>query len=307
MNFKEIVQSIFSIKNIGLHKQVSILGIKFKFKTQKLLINQMREYFDTKFWEIDEKIEYTRSTVLAVKYNEHLKKYFGKYRSKDLVVIGCGHSLEDFIPIDGAIYIGINRAFKCNKVKFDYIFASDQFPEGMDELKKYDPNEEFCKKIITYIPYSFNHKMHNNDLYDIKHERIIYNSSLNVGMPWDISCEPFATYWRSSTTFNALQFALYTLPRRIYLVGFDCTKGSMYREKPTPVNPSDGYEYQKYGWGRFKEDTTAHYPEVEIISINPIGLKGMFRDVYTKKFVDKCPELSNEKIQILEEELCLHQ
>jgi len=35
-------------------------------------------------------------------------------------------------------------------------------------------------------------------------------------------------------------------------------------------------------WIQLKEFVELYYPETEIISINPIGLKGLFRDEYTE-------------------------
>lgn len=38
-----------------------------------------------------------------------------------------------------------------------------------------------------------------------------------------------------------------------------------------------------------------------MISVNPIGLKGIFKDAYTQAYVDEHPELLNNKIEILKE------
>ena len=36
-------------------------------------------------------------------------------------------------------------------------------------------------------------------------------------------------------------------------------------------------------WEEIKAFALTYYPETEIISINPVGLKGIFKDVYQKK------------------------
>lgn len=43
----------------------------------------------------------------------------------------------------------------------------------------------------------------------------------------------------------------------------------------------EGYKYMFYGWEQMKKFIRGHYPDVEIISVNPVGLKGMFKDIYT--------------------------
>ena len=36
----------------------------------------------------------------------------------------------------------------------------------------------------------------------------------------------------------------------------------------------------KAGYARVKEFADHYYPDIEIISINPIGLQGLFKDIY---------------------------
>ncbi len=38
----------------------------------------------------------------------------------------------------------------------------------------------------------------------------------------------------------------------------------------------------KEKYQEMKRFAQIHYPETEIISINPVGLKGMFKDIYTR-------------------------
>lgn len=40
MTFKNFIQSIFSIKNVDYHKQIMVVGFKFKFKTKKLTLQK---------------------------------------------------------------------------------------------------------------------------------------------------------------------------------------------------------------------------------------------------------------------------
>ena len=43
-----------------------------------------------------------------------------------------------------------------------------------------------------------------------------------------------------------------------------------------------------------------HYPDIEIISINPVGLKGMFKDVYTENYLNDHPEIDKNSAEIIE-------
>jgi len=68
-----------------------------------------------------------------------------------------------------------------------------------------------------------------------------------------------------SIIFPALQFMLYTGLSKIYLVGVDANIGSLSST-----------------WIQAKNFIQSSYPSVEIISINPVGLKGYFKDEYTE-------------------------
>ena len=53
------------------------------------------------------------------------------------------------------------------------------------------------------------------------------------------------------------------------------------------------------GYHQFKEYARIYYPDVYIISVNPVGLRGLFEDVYTKDFLDAHPEIEKENLKIL--------
>ena len=98
---------------------------------------------------------------------------------------------------------------------------------------------------------------------------------LSPNIPLEISTQPLADF--SSVAFSALQFALWTNPKRIYLVGCDSTQSGHFYEKD---DNSNVHPELKHGYECIKKFATAFYPETEIVSINPVGLKGLFKDVY---------------------------
>jgi len=101
---------------------------------------------------------------------------------------------------------------------------------------------------------------------------------------------------------SACQFLLYTGVRKIYLVGTDSTvalDNEKYGGHSTVfaaehsqfTEPVAGYFFSNewssrpephflQWWIDFKEHVAEEYPDVEIISINPVGLKGIFEDLY---------------------------
>ena len=86
----------------------------------------------------------------------------------------------------------------------------------------------------------------------------------------DITCHALTDFWGAYSA--AIQFAQFTFPDAIYLVGCD-------------VAPNEGYSaLKKTGYARLKMLGQRSYPGTNIISINPVGLKGLFQDEYTDEY-----------------------
>ena len=67
------------------------------------------------------------------------------------------------------------------------------------------------------------------------------------------------------------------------------------------------FNFISVDWKRIKNFIRTYYPETEVVVINPVGLKGIFRDVYTKSYLQKHPEIDPETVEIFEqeEEICV--
>ena len=77
-----------------------------------------------------------------------------------------------------------------------------------------------------------------------------------------------------SVAFPALQFLLWTGVKRLYIVGADITDGRRIGEA---VATQDYVRQNHLGrWKEFEKWVKDAYPDVEIIPLNPIGLRGMF-------------------------------
>ena len=126
------------------------------------------------------------------------------------------------------------------------------------------------------------------------------------GFVVDIDTEALAN--STSCSLQAMQFALFTNPKKIYIVGIDCTVSSLshfiggaYDTSARNESAAKNDAGQIAAWRRLKLFAQTYYPETEIISVNPVGLKGIFRDVYTKEYLHKHPEIDAENVEILED------
>ncbi len=277
------MNKIFKIEKNLTHKIITFLGIKIKIRFK------VAEQFAT----LDDLRVYT----LASKINANLAKYRGIFTGRDILIVGGGASLKYFDKLPkNTINIGINRAYKMKNIKFDYLFAQDNFPdkEDIEEFIKY--GEDTCVKMLGIHPYLANFSIKNDTICRIKNKElyVLNNRRPNKSLlPINISIEPLARF--DGTVFAVLQFCLFANAKKIYLAGFDCNVSHMFTSDVIAMDLTRQYEY----WIQMKTYMDCIYNSCDIVSINPIGLKGLFKDVYTQSYVNAHPELMKEEIEII--------
>lgn len=225
----------------------------------------------------------TTSCLYGLQHNDinhHFKTYRGIHRGKKVVLLASGPSLNDYAPIQNAIHIGVNKLAIYEKVKLDYYFFSDYVAIQRYNIIKNIKNLQ-CPKFIGITPlHDANEMCHLLDVLEWEAKRFLYINYMDPHfIPMDISIHPLCGY--SSIIFSALHFASFTEPDEIYLVGCDCTENGHFDGKgnqgqPYNINPSSIIEE----WKAMKSFFKLRYPSTKIYSINPIGLKGMFNDIY---------------------------
>ena len=216
-------------------------------------------------------------------------KCFEQFRNinagKTVVLMGTGPTVEKFIPIKDAIYIGVNRCALYKKVKYDYMFMQDYaaVKEYINEMKKEEFNETI--KFYGIIPMTYKAEIFGGASCSIpnsialEHHAYRYYVPMNWGFqdryPLNISNGIMAV--AGSVIGPAFQFALYTNPKTLYIVGCDLTSGHFGGDNIPSSDLSD-----LVFWKNNKEFAEVWYPDTEIISVNPIGLKGLFdHEIYS--------------------------
>lgn len=278
-----MIQNIFSIKNSGRHKILTILGIKFKFKLKNNDKLILKELINLK----SELKEHISNEIFIANFIQDMhKKTFTQFKNcnenKEIVIVATGPTMKDYIPIENAIHIGVNKAFKNDKIKFDYLFTIDNLV-----------NKHYIEDFLNYPAKKFlgtnsakngRHSYVKTSTIPLKYNKYpdVYNYVSDY--PRNL-CYPEITNFGlmdfNSVVFNAIHFAVYTHPKKIYLVGCDCSNtGYFDNSKQNSKLPEDKL---LKGWKIFKEFQKLYYPDIEIISINPVGLKSMFEDIYTEE------------------------
>ena len=243
--------------------QVTLFGLKMRFYR-----NSTRSFFRWRS-KLEKVMQLTPSMVAL--HRETFSKYKNCHQGRDVVIVGTGPTLSDYIPIKNAIHIGVNSAVLFDKVTMNFLFVHDKvaFDKCSAEILNGKGRKFFGitgeKNIIS-----------DQYLEGIDCERYYVDSQMYFkDFPYDISNAFLADY--STVIFSALQFALWTNPERIYLVGCDCTEFGYFdqSEKKSKSNIKNW----KIGWEKFKNFQESYYPKTQIVSIRPIGLKDLFNEV----------------------------
>ena len=260
-------------------------------------------------------------------YFTHLAKsihplVFSKYKDvnkgKDVVLYACGPTAKYYSKIENACHIGVNRALYNSNIHFDVLFMHDRefVIENIELIKNYNVDKFCAFHTLGRNARKFN--VSSKDISYINAKRFLISdpSFKNIDSNIPDVINPDITsgmlYDRGGgTVFSALQFILYTNPRRIFLVGCDCTDGGYFysvcnNKDSIPSHWHDPREGRNILlpntiklWNEFKSIADMLYPHIGIVSINPIGLKGLFYDVYTQDYIDDNPGFIDDYVEIL--------
>lgn len=212
--------------------------------------------------------------------NKIFKKFEGKHESKVAVLFGSGPSLQKYKPINdidiqvGTNFIGDFHQFNQSLDNYDlldYYFFGDRGRSMQSNFKV--KIAKFGASEVDGNPHPLHYTKEEVEAFGA------YPMSVTNAFPIfqsDISVN--ATHGMS-VIFHALNFLLYTKVSKIYIVGCDCSERLCFDGRKI-INSGDGtYEIYKQGWYRAKEFIENNKIKTEIISVNPVGLKGLFKDI----------------------------
>ena len=220
--------------------------------------------------------------MASQKVNEEtFKKYKNSNYGKELAIIATGPTLNQYTPMGNVLHIGLNKAILREDINFDYVFMQDYMVTKDYIYNLQQPKFKNTKKffgIMSDSTYDGKGTIPESIAINLGAERYSIMNHLNVFnyiYPRDIAYAPLAT--SSNVAGSAIQFALYTNPKRIYIVGCDCTSGYFDKQNKEVITKNDYIE----AWTHLKHFADTYYPETEIVSVNPVGLKGLFdKDFY---------------------------
>ena len=299
---RKYIGGIFKSKRNYKYYKAYLLGIQIFKKSYNVDLWELKNQINN-IEHLSKQIRSTyalNASILAnIRALQVHPKTFGPYENinagKDVVLICGGPSAKYFEYIDNAVYVAVNNSclFRPEEIKFDYIFIQELHPDGVKNIQVNEYNNSDCIKFygtiadeklkviyptIKRIPQPYM-KANNIKQYFLD-DRHAYKFAYNL------TTECIGDF--GGTVFSAMQFILWTNSKRIYLVGADCSsnKNLFYKQ-----SVSFDYSVQLNAWKKLKIFADDVYPDTEIISVNPVGLKGIFTDMYTNSYKDQ--ELQN--------------
>lgn len=260
-----------------MYKQIRKLFLKIYKPISICWQNVFRTRFATDMY-------ISQMNVVTLTHQKTFSEYKNIYNNKNVAIIATGPSLNLYKPISNVINIGLNSAIAQNAIPLDYLFVQDY--EGLkkciDEIEKKPsikkfygciPEHPFGMKEICFrtaiIPESIRIR-HNAEKY------FLYSQKPNKQAQFNVDIDKTWLTDGGSVAFPAIQFALFTNPKKIYLVGCDCSNGYFNSSNNQKIKVNTEY---KVVWEKLKEFADLYYPETEIISVNPVGLRGLFTDL----------------------------
>lgn len=302
---RSLIKKMFKVEIIEPYIHFQIWGIKCRYasKYKKLsyqitqealwmhekIDNELKRFTPVDYAKIMNIVEESLSTYAL--HQQTFLPYKNKYEGKNVVLCGSGPTINKYEPIEGAIHVALNRTFTYEKVKFDYIFIQDSRSlqeDTITKLAEYRKGE--CIKFIGTQNGNLETEISESDAIKCGGERyntdgFIWNLGGGGELIKDISTRSIGNF--NTVAFSAMQFILYTNPAKIYIVGCDSSRvGHFDKVEQTEYNKNELdniYGIIVEQWKKVKSFADFYYPKTEIISINPVGLKGIFKDEYTEE------------------------
>lgn len=245
------------------------------------------------------------------------KKTFGKYKDchkgQTVVVCASGPSLNKYKYNPDFIHIGVNELIFQDRIKLDYFFQADFQRKAASERVKEDlgininleVTEKYFKRIstvnctkfiglnidfgsgvdINYMPFGeFSNGDYNMYYFSAYGSTWHYCKDLRYGLLRAVG----------TITMQALQFALFTNPKRILIVGADgydvsaeinhYSDEGYYSKQVTSIrklNLKNANKTIRNTYYKLKDFADLEYPNTEIIMVNPVHFKGIFKEITT--------------------------
>jgi|GEM_PF-4479033 len=281
----------------------SLIGLRKDVYRLAQQLQNVQDYIDKRLYH---DLTYLVKNINAV--TETHKANFGPYKGinkgKTIIICAPGESLNKYEYDPEFVHIGVNSTLLQERIKLDYAFLQ-HFPSEKDSEAS---NKVFDKRIREQYFYALKNTK------CVKFIGQLLGSYSYTSPPFgEFSDGNFKTYYLAdyldndycvdiryglirggNIVLSALQFALFTNPEKIYLVGCDgYTNGKrmyfhkeydrLFRESISDTMREDINSIMRDHHISIKEFAEHSYPNTEIIMVNPVCYSGIYNETTTNE------------------------
>jgi hypothetical protein len=209
-------------------------------------------------------------------------EYRNAHRGKTVAILATGPSLKLYTPFNEVIHIGVNGAHRFDAVELDFYFSQDHRYHDKGYLQELESLH--CPIFLGLCATTPLCNMEPSESFSLHLDarRYFFDPSPSCDLFPNISHHPLMDFF--TVVFPALHFALYTNPAKIFLVGCDVTSDGHFDGSICPDTSEELEHYlihRLIGYRRVRDFAAQWYPETEIVSVNPVNLRGLFSDYFT--------------------------
>ena len=277
------ILGFFEKKETSNQTRFSLLGLTF-LKLQRPV--SLDEIENTVSFVVENKLQLLSENLNSFwqvkSFHSRFTDLKASFTAKKIVIVAGGPTTEKYVPIKDAFHIAVNNSIQNSRIKFDAaLFEEDKGEKSLNFFCNYDSG---CIKFLGHKNFLDSRKKRKNTILDLVPESFTKQQNTYVYFlkkytyeHWTTDLEHEPLPYKQAGVFSALQLACFFGPQTIYLVGCDCSQLSENNDELF----SNQFNH-KTNWLLFSEFVKRKYPEIEVISINPVGLKGIFNDIYTE-------------------------
>lgn len=218
--------------------------------------------------------------MIKSNFNSSLSKFKNIHKGQSAIIFATGPTIKQYTPFNNSkncIKIGLNRIYDYPEIlkSLDYYYYGSHY--YLDNIHKQKIDKICSAYNFISLASAFENGRSHGDIGrgNITPERALELNSIpfeNNLTHFTNDVSTFSTLGHS-IVFPPLQHILYMGICKIYLVGCDggFTNGV-----------DSGSQELLFWWKEFVNFKNKYYPQVQIISINPVSLKGWFQDAVIK-------------------------
>ena len=205
--------------------------------------------------------------------------FMNRIKGKEVVIVGSGPSAVDYKPFDNVVHIAVNKSIERSDIDYDFWFFADytvmtkHYNYTASTINSIIENQR-VELVISKKPVDIESSVPNEFLNEIKQFHLVWHDSQNI---WDFKTPLFnPVYAHCSIGHVPLSWCLFFEAKCIYLVGFDQSGKQHFDGRQRYSNK----KIDDLAIRGFKMIGSKFNRCSKIISINPVGLSGIFEDKF---------------------------